>query len=425
MRVETRTVASLCGVELCALASLLVPLFVGLAIRVPDVTDVTREVALSAVVVPGAIAAMVMNPVFGWLSDRSANRTRWIVGGALGGFVAAIGVAAAPTLPLLIISWCAMQGAYNATFAALYGSLSDRVHEADRARVSGWFAASATGALVLGMGAVVALPRSTFVLIMLIPLLTVPVAIAAARHLNSLELTTANTSRTDAERRMALWSALGGASAGYWWVWLQRLVTQGAYSVVGLYGIYYLQRRVGLSESSAATWIASSTMVAGVLSMVAAIAVGRIVSRFIGYRTLLMVSLTVLGCALGIKAVGTVPEMYVVAALVAGVGIGAYSALDLSLALRAVEGSNAGTLLGFFNVARTLPQSLVPLAAPALLAVGSGDPLGLRSSQNYLALNLGGVALTIVAIALVVPVGASLLRGEGREPVPTPAVELS
>src|SRR5690606_13836310 len=151
--------------------------------------------------------------------------------------------------------------------------------------------------------------RSTFVLVLLLPLLTVPVTIAAVRHLNSLRPAVASTLPAAAERRVGLWSSLRGASAGYWWVWLQRLVTQGAYSVVGLYGIYYLQRRVGLSESSAATWIASSTMVAGVLSMVAAIAVGRIVSRFIGYRTLLVVSLAVLGCALGIKAVGTVPEV--------------------------------------------------------------------------------------------------------------------
>ena len=410
-RADARTIAAMCTTELFALAALLVPLFIGLAIRVPDITDATREVALSAVVVPGAISAMVMNPIFGWLSDRTGHRAAWIVGGSIGGLAAAVGVALAPNLPLLIVAWCAMQGAYNATFAALYGSLSDLVHPSDRARVSGWFAAAATGALVLGMGSVMVLPRSTFVMIMAIPLLTVPITILAARHLHTLAPL---ASPTVLERRVALWSVLSTASAGYWWVWLQRLVTQAAYSVVTLYGIYYLQRRTGLSEASASDWVAFSTMVGGVLSMASAIVVGRFVVRRLGYRALMYASLSLLGGALLIKALGTVPEAYVAAALVAGVGLGAYSAVDLSLALRAVEGRSAGTLLGFFNVARTLPQSLVPLAGPALLAIGSGDPLGMQSSQNYLALNLGGVALVVLAIALVVPVAAALLRPRDR-----------
>ncbi len=38
----------------------------------------------------------------------------------------------------------------------------------------------------------------------------------------------------------------------------------------------------------------------------------------------------------------------------------------------------------------------------------------MQSSQNYLALNLGGVALVVLAIALVVPVAAALLRPRDR-----------
>ncbi|MFS3129419.1 MFS transporter [Nocardioides sp. Bht2] len=415
MRAENRTITALCSVELFALTALVVPISVGLAIRVPEVTGLTREVALSAVVVPGAITAMLANPLFGWLGDRSKRRPLWALGGVCAGAGAGAGLAFAPNLLLLAIAWCAMQAAYNATFAALYGTMADLLTDEQRATVSGWFAAAASGAVMLGMAAVMVLPRSTFVLLVLFPLLTVVVTLPAVRHL----LTVPVPSVPERALQVGLLGGLLRAPAAYWWVWLQRLVTQAGYGLITLYGLYYLQRRTGLDQTAAGTWVAASSFAASALAVAAAIWVGRVGIQRAGIRRVMFASLALLACALVVKAVGTAPAMYTVAAMIAGLGIGAYSALDLTLVLKAVDGPQAGTLLGFFNIARTLPQSLVPFAAPAVLALGAGDPLGPPSSQNYLALNLIGVALVVVAAALVRPIGARLLDpAPEREVVP-------
>jgi hypothetical protein len=74
-----------------------------------------------------------------------------------------------------------------------------------------------------------------------------------------------------------------------------------------------------------------------------------------------------------------------------------------------------GFFLGWFTIARTLPQSLAPAVAPALLAIGSGDIVGADRSQNYAALFGMGTVVAIVALALVAPLTAA---GRERDSVP-------
>ena len=67
----------------------------------------------------------------------------------------------------------------------------------------------------------------------------------------------------------------------------------------------------------------------------------------------------------------------------------------------------AGQLLGLFNAARTLPQSLAPALAPALLAIGDGDLVG-DGSQNYTV--LFGAGLVVALVALLPLRGMTVLR---------------
>ena len=85
-RLRVGTVAALCVTEFCALGALAVPLVIGLQLRVRELdSGLSLEARLSWVETTAVLTAMLTNPLFGWLSDRTArrrgNRVGWILGG--------------------------------------------------------------------------------------------------------------------------------------------------------------------------------------------------------------------------------------------------------------------------------------------------------------------------------------------------------
>lgn len=293
----------------------------------------------------------------------------------------------------LVTAWCLAQMAYNATFAGLYGMIADHVPEPDRARVSGWFGAAAVASVVFSMGAATFLPKDLVIIMLPMPLLALPVTIAAYLHLRQLPRP---SQREPGQGLHGLLVTLTSSSQ-YWWVWLQRLLVQLAYGIVAAYGLYFLMRRADMSEDSAATWVAATAAIAATASALTSVAVGRISGRRGSYGIYIVVSVGLIIAALFVKALGTSLTAFVAASLLVGVGIGCYYAVDLALVLRTVPASRAGQFLGFFNIARTLPQSLAPAIAPLILAIGNGDVVG-DSSQNYFALYIIGVVVALLAI---------------------------
>lgn len=395
--VPTRTLAAIVAVEFVALGSLTVPLLLGLALAVNRIeTSLSREEALSLITAAGAVAALLANPVFGSWADRTrargAGRASWMLGGVLAGAGCVVLLPLASNVAQLVLVWVLAQASFNATFAALYGMIADLVDEQDRARVSGWFGAAAVGSVVFGMGLATFLPKELDIVLLPMPLLAVPVTVWAFRHL--ARLPRPDAAQRDGDRPGL--AALRGRPQ-YWWVWWQRLLVQLAYAIVSGYGLFYLIRRADLGEESAATWVSATAASAAALSAVTAILAGRMAGRRGGYAPYIVFSVVLIAAALVLKGFGTSIGAYAAATLLVGVGIGCYYAVDLALVLRTVPPELSGRFLGFFNIARTLPQSLAPSVAPWLLAVGDGDVIG-DSSQNYFALYAAGLVVVVLSV---------------------------
>jgi MFS family permease len=414
-RASAVTVAAIVVTELVCLGALLVPILVGLALRITTIhTSLEPETALSLVSGLGAAVALVTSPVFGAWSDRTrhrgAGRAAFVLGGALVGVAGIALLLPAHDLLTVTLAWILAHLGFSATFAALYGLIADLVEEPRQAVVSGWFSAAAVGSAAVGLGLVAILPKSLPVVLLTMPALALPVVGWTFWHLVRLPRPAAPTA---APRRLrAGFEALRGTPQ-YWLIWLQRLLVQTAYGVVAAYGVFFLIRRAHLGKADAATWVAASTAGAAVLSVLASVLIGRWAARSGSYGRHILAAVGLLGAALAVMALGTDVAAFVVATALAGVGIGCYYAVDLALILRTIPEQRAGLLLGIFNIARTLPQSLVPFAAPVLLAVGPGDLVG-DSSQNYAVLYAAGL---LVALASLVPLRwITLLRRERTPP---------
>src|SRR5580693_7128196 len=133
----------------------LAPLLVTLALKVNSLVGIKQAPnSLALVAGIGALVALVGNPFFGKMSDRTASplgmRRPWMVTGLAGGSVGILIVALAPSIPVVLVGWCIAQLFFNALLAAMVAVLPDQVPSVQRGQVSGVLGVSQPVASVCG-----------------------------------------------------------------------------------------------------------------------------------------------------------------------------------------------------------------------------------------------------------------------------------
>jgi MFS family permease len=90
--------------------------------------------------------------------------------------------------------------------------------------------------------------------------------------------------------------------------------------------------------------------------------------------------------------------MFVVGIAIAGMGQGAFVAVDLAMMTEVLPAAaDAGTGLAVVALSYQLPQLLVPVLATPLLTIGNAGP-------NYFALYLGAVVAALLGALAVLPI---------------------
>jgi MFS family permease len=118
------------------------PLLVSLPLKVSSLVGIKQAPdSLALVAGVGALLAMVGNPLFGKMSDRTGSRwgmrRPWMVTGLAGGSIGILVVALAPSIPVVLAGWCIAQLSFNALLAAMVAVLPDQVPSGQRGLVSG------------------------------------------------------------------------------------------------------------------------------------------------------------------------------------------------------------------------------------------------------------------------------------------------
>ena len=121
---------------------LIAPLLVTLALKVNSLVGIKQAPnSLALVTGIGALVAMVGNPFFGRMSDRTSSRwgmrRPWMVIGLLGGSIGVLVVALAPNVAVVLVGWCIAQLFFNALLAVQVAVLPDQVPVEQRGMVSG------------------------------------------------------------------------------------------------------------------------------------------------------------------------------------------------------------------------------------------------------------------------------------------------
>jgi Na+/melibiose symporter-like transporter len=417
-RGDKQQIALFALINLVLLGSLTAPVITGLPLRIAGlVGEDQRTETLAFVTVCGAIASLVANPMFGFLSDRTrgrwGRRRPWLLAGVAGGWVASLMVVNAQSVAGLTLAWVLAQTAYNASLAAVAALLGDQVRERSRAMASGVFGAAAFLGTLPPLVLAGILPGRIDIVVLAMPTVAVAVVLVACLLLRDPPLSeTAGQGRVRLRPTMPSRAELRAARP-FALVTLQRLLMHLAFGLATSFTLFFVSDRMRLSPEAAGPVVALVTLAGGSAIVVSALVTGSLAGKRGAYRNWIVAAAIGLAVAAALRAVSSDVPPLVAGAVIGGLALGAYYAVDLALALRTIPAEKHGAYLGVFNTAETLPSTVSPAIATALLLVGGSDPISGRS-DDYLALYL---VAAVVALTALLPLPA--LRGVlTRRPVP-------
>jgi MFS family permease len=360
-----------------AILLLISPLLVTLALKVVALVGTDRAPAnLSLVAGTGALLAMVGNPLFGQLSDRTTSRfgrrRPWLVVGLIGGSAGTLVVALAPTMALVVVGWCVAQLFFNAMLAALVALLPDQVPSAQRGVVSGVLGVCLPLASVCGTYLVKVFTGS------LVAMFMAPCVVAGAvMLLFVVRLEDRPQPRTDREP----WSGADFVRTFYVsprvhtdfaWAFASRFLFVTAYAFLTTYQVFFLLDRAGTDKDDVPQRVFLATLVQSVLVVASSLVGGRLSDRTGRRKVFVLVAALAFATAMFVLAVVSSYNGFLVVMVISGMGLGAYVAVDLALVVDVLpDRAHAAKDLGVANIAGALPYSIAPAIAPAILAVGS------------------------------------------------------
>ncbi len=357
----------------------LAPLLVSLALKINSLVGIEQAPnSLSVVTGIGALLAMVGNPFFGRMSDRTSSRLGmrrpWMVIGLVGGSLGILIVALAPSIPVVLVGWCIAQLLFNALLAAMVAVLPDQVPVGQRGLVAG----------VLGVCVPVASVSGTFLVKLFtgnqLAMFLVPCAVGGffillfAVRLDDRRLARADKPAWSLREFAGTFYVNPRKSPDFAWAFASRFMFVLAYAFLTTYQAYYLLDRIGSAEAEVPRQIFLGTLAQSVVVVAASLVGGRLSDRTGRRKVFVLTAAVVYGLAMFLIAVASNFNGFLVGMAIGGLGFGVYMAVDLALVADVLPDSdNAAKDLGVLNIAGALPFSVAPAIAPAVLAIGGGS----------------------------------------------------
>ena len=357
----------------------LAPVLVTLALKVDSLVGIERAPASLALVAGiGALLAMVGNPFFGRMSDRTASplgmRRPWMVTGLAGGSLGIGIVALAPSIPVLLAGWCITQLFFNALLAAMVAVLPDQVPSAQRGLVSGVLGVCLPIGSVCGTFAVKLFTGSLLVMFL------APCAIGGffvllfAVTLNDRRLARADKPKWSLREFAGTFYVNPRKSPDFSWAFASRFMFVLAYAFLVTYQAYYLLDKLGSAKADVPQQIFLGTLAQSAVIVAASVIGGRLSDRTGRRKIFVLTASIVYGLALFVIAIASSFSGFLVGMAIGGLGFGVYVAVDLALVVDVLPGkADAAKDLGVFNIAGALPFSIAPAIAPVILAMGGGS----------------------------------------------------
>ena len=363
----------------------LTPIQVLLPIQLQDIDSKHKIQALAIVSGVGAVASVLATPIAGALSDRTTyaygffglngRRHRWTLLMALLGAVSMLLLAHQRTVAGVAIFWVLFSAFQNGEYATLSAAVPDHVPVRQRATVSGWVGMPIALGLVVGSILVVDVLNQHLVagyiaLAVLMVVLALPFV-----------LFTPDYPLAPHHREPFSWRRV---ASSYWlspreypdfgWAWLTRFLASLAIAMGTLYLLDFLRDAVHYARLFPGQTAADGLLILILIytgCVVVTSIVGGVISDRSGRRKMLVtVSGLLMAAAALLLALFQTWNASLGAAVLFGMGYGAYIAVDQALITQVLpQARDRAKDLGIINIAIVCPGAIGALIAAPLVAL--------------------------------------------------------
>jgi MFS family permease len=367
---------------------------------------------LAVVVGVGSILGLIANPLAGRLSDRTTSkfgmRRPWLIGAFLFGVVGLVIIAFSNSVLLLTLGTMVMGIGYTATLAVILALIPDHIAPERRAFASGLVGVTQALAIIAGVGVASNLEKHSLPAAFIVPGV-IGFVFVVIRVLTLKDRKLAKEDRPPfgfIPFISSFWTN-PRKHPNFGWAWVSRFLLFMAFGSIVNYQVFFLHAQLGVSIQNSGSFIQQGLGVQTGALIVASLLAGIVSDKLKRRKVFVSVSALVGAGGLLLFATATTFPQYFIGLAIIGFAQGTYYAVDLALVTDVLPDRqhNAAKDLGVLSIATQLPTSLIPVFAPALLAVGIGNVVA-GSSTNYTALFVGSAVFAVAA-------GLTILRVRG------------
>ncbi|MFF0144523.1 Na+/melibiose symporter-like transporter [Amycolatopsis sulphurea] len=338
-----------------------------------------KETVFGVVTGVGAAVALIANPAFGLLSDRTCarfgRRHPWTVVGAVLGAAGLLVLAEAPNVVVMTVGWCLVQAGLNGMLATLMSGIADRVPVGQRAQVGG----------LVGIAQMLGTVLGAVVVVVLLDLAGLPLGYAVCAVV-VLVGAAAFVLRTPDARLPAEFRPTGRLRevlADFWvsprrhpdfaWAWGCHFMINLGNAFGTLYLLFFLKDAVHYPDPDTGLLIMMGLY--GVALVIGAVLAGRFSDASGRRKPYVLLSAAVMALAALLLVVWQSWPVALIASPLLGVGFGVYMAVALALLTQVLPAAqNRAKDLGVVNIANSLPQVVAPLLTTLILHWLGGYP---------------------------------------------------
>ncbi|MFH8252022.1 MFS transporter [Microbacterium sp. B2969] len=367
--------------------------------------DADATTVLSIVTSIGALFALIGYPVIGRLSDRTLGRfgrRRPYL------FAAAALIAVGALLQIAAADVFVLIGSYVVlTLGAVCGLVAAGALVPDQIAPERRGTPSAIIGLGAPLGAVLGLFLAQLVQPNIVAMIALPAGVAVvasvALGLFIADKPLARHLRPEFQFREFLgtfWVS-PAKHPSFAWAWASRLMIFFGVAAVNAYQAFYLIMVQHQDPATVGTAIFVATLILTGVSIVFAPLFGKISDKVGRRKPFVITAAIIFAAGLGLVALADSYPMFLLAIAVMGLGQGVYFAVDFALITEVLpDPENPAKDLGIMNLASSLPSSLVPAIAPALLAIGASA----TSPVNFTALFVAGALAAVLGALFILPI---------------------
>lgn len=377
----------------------LMPGVVTLALKVQTlVAPDAAAGALSLIAGVGVLLPLMVMPVVGRLSDRTTARIGmrrpYLLVGAVGVIALGVVMGMAPNVPVLLAAYALYSVAANLIGTPLLAVISDRVPVEQRGVVSGLVGLTLPMAMIGGTFIIQLVAASTLLTFLLPPMIAALSVIVFIALVNDRRLP------KDAPKPKL---SIREIASSFWvnprrhpdfaWAWFSRLLFVTAYGFLTTYQAFYLLNHLGSRPEEIPQQIFFATVALSITTILTSMVGGKLSDFLRRRKAFVLTSAAVYGVALIIASLVTGFNGFLLAMGIAGIGYGAFLAVDLALVTDVLpDKDNAGKDMAVFNMSSTLANAVAPAIAPIVLLIGGGSYSALFLVAGAVAI-AGGIAI--------------------------------